>query len=312
MRRGAGTLHSAAMVDFRSLESFVWIARLGSFRAAADKLNAAQPSVSARIAKLELELGVQLFDRSARNVALTPKGRVLLDYAERLLGLRASMLSAVADISVLGGTVRMGAAETIVHTWLPKLIERIHKRFPGVTLELEVDTSLNLRDGLVNRGLDIAFLLGPVSQPTIQNRPLCSYPLAWVASPRLGLPQSAAVSIETLSTWPIITYPRLSRPYIAIQELMNGLPGRRPRIYGSSSLATIVRMTLDGIGISAIPPRIVRDELASGALHVVKTDAVAMLPGMDFTVSYQAQADTPLARAIAEAAIEIAAGDADR
>ncbi|MFD0386993.1 LysR substrate-binding domain-containing protein [Tistrella bauzanensis] len=52
-----------------------------------------------------------------------------------------------------------------------------------MTLELEVDTSLNLRDGLVNRGLDIAFLLGPVSQPTIQNRPLCSYPLAWVTSP---------------------------------------------------------------------------------------------------------------------------------
>ncbi|AFK53094.1 LysR family transcriptional regulator [Tistrella mobilis] len=299
------------MVDFRSLESFVWIARLGSFRAAADKLNAAQPSVSARIAKLEQELGVQLFDRSARNVTLTSKGRVLLDYAERLLGLRASMLSAVADISGLGGTIRMGAAETIVHTWLPRLIERIHKHYPGVTLELEVDTSLNLRDGLVNRGLDIAFLLGPVSQPTVQNRPLCHYPLAWVASPRLGLPRDGAVTLDTLANWPIITYPRLSRPYIAIQDMMHGLPGRRPRIYGSSSLATIVRMTLDGIGISAIPPRIVREELASGALHLVETDAAATLPGMDFTVSWQAQADTPLARAIAEAAIETAAGDAE-
>ncbi|MEK9970028.1 MAG: LysR family transcriptional regulator, partial [Ferrovibrio sp.] len=77
------------MADLRNLETFVWVAHLGGFRAAADKLNTTQPAVSQRIALLESEFGVKLFDREPRGIALTPKGNELLPYAERMLQLHA-------------------------------------------------------------------------------------------------------------------------------------------------------------------------------------------------------------------------------
>lgn len=78
------------MIELRNLETFVWIARLGSFRAAADRLNAAQSTLSARIDKLERQLGVPLFLRSGRRVTLSAKGRQLLDHAEQLLALHGA------------------------------------------------------------------------------------------------------------------------------------------------------------------------------------------------------------------------------
>jgi len=77
------------MVDLRNLETFVWVAHLGGFRTAAEKLNTTQPAVSQRIAQLEDELAVKLFQREARGAKLTVKGFELLGYAERMLALRA-------------------------------------------------------------------------------------------------------------------------------------------------------------------------------------------------------------------------------
>src|SRR5258708_3518257 len=94
------------MVDLRNLETFVWVAQLRGFRAAAAKLNTTQPAVSARIAALEDELGARLFDRARRGAALTVKGEKLLGYPERMLQLRADMLQAVPDPTEVRGPRR--------------------------------------------------------------------------------------------------------------------------------------------------------------------------------------------------------------
>src|SRR6202045_3103028 len=111
------------MVDFKMLETFMWVANLRSFRGAAEKLNTTQPAVSMRIAQLEDALGVRLLERDRRLVAPTQKGQEMLRYAERLVRLRAEMIEAVGDRSTMRGLVRLGVSETIVHTWLPTLIE---------------------------------------------------------------------------------------------------------------------------------------------------------------------------------------------
>ena len=83
------------MVDFRSLEIFYWVSQLESFSKAAERLNTTQPAVSQRIAALEAELKTRLFARTSRSISLTEKGRVLVDYAERFLRLRAAMMEVV-------------------------------------------------------------------------------------------------------------------------------------------------------------------------------------------------------------------------
>lgn len=297
------------MADLRNLETFVWVAHLGGFRAAADKLNTTQPAVSQRIAQLESELSVKLFDREPRGIALTSKGNELLPYAERMLQLHADLLHAAREKKAMRGTVRLGVAETIVHTWLSKLIERMHTVYPGLTLEIEVDVSPLLRERLLAHQLDIAFVLGPISEPRMKNVALSSYPLAWVASPALDL-GAEPVPLSTLARWPIITYPRNTRPYIAIREMMTRHDMPSLRMYGNASLSTIVRMTLDGIGISAIPPLIIRRELTEKRLRLVKAEQ--NLPDLNFHACYPVKPDSYLAEAVTEIAREMAQAEMKR
>lgn len=292
------------MLDFKSVETFVWVARLGGFRAAAIRLNTTQPAISARIAQLEQELGVRLFDREHKKAVLTQKGLDLLSHAEKMLTLRSEMMQIAGDKAAMRGVIRLGVAESIVHTWLSRLVERLHYLYPGLSLEIEVDVSVNLKRALLAHELDIAFLLGPINEPKLKSQPLCSYPLGWVATPQLPLP-AEPVSLTDLARWPIITFSRNTQPYAAIQELFNR-PGLPPaRLFGNSSLATVVRMTLDGIGVSVIPPVIVAREMKEGRLKIVK--AAAELPNLTFSAAYDIKPDSHLAVTVAALAVEVAA-----
>ncbi len=289
-------------MEFKALETFVWISRLGSFRAAADRLNTTQPSISARIAALERELGTQVFDRSGRKATLTRKGRDLLRYADRLIALRNEMLNAVADPSSIQGTITLGVVETIAHTWLPKLIDRMAQTYPRISLELDVDISVNLRERLVACEIDAAFLMGPISRPEIVNLPLSNYPLSWLASPRCEL-AGKVLTLDDLVRVPVITFPRNSRPHMDLEALFHGA-NERPRIHSSSSLATIVRMAVEGIGVCALPVDIVRREMKRGELCLL--ESAVRLPDLYFTASFPAESDSFLIHAICDLAVNVA------
>ena len=291
------------MLELKSLETFVWVARLGGFRAAADRLNTTQPAISARIAQLEQELGVRLFSREHRRVALTPKGLDLLGRAEMMLSLRAEIIERAGEKTAMRGSIRLGVAESIVHTWLSRLIERLHYLYPAVSLEIEVDISVNLRRGLLDHDLDIAFLVAPVNEPNLKSQPLCRYPLAWVASPRLPLP-AEPVSLNDLTRWPVITFSRATMPYVLLQDLFNRPDLPPVRLFGNSSLATVVRMTLDGIGVSVIPAVVVAREIAEQRLRLFKTEAE--LPSLAFSAAYPVKPDSHLAATVATLAAEVA------
>jgi len=97
------------------------------------------------------------------------------------------MLAAVGDRSAMRGVLRLGVAETIVHTWLPQLINSVNRAYPNLSLEIEVDITSNLRTRLLAQEIELAFLLGPLTAPTVRNRLLCDYPVGFLASPSLGL-----------------------------------------------------------------------------------------------------------------------------
>jgi DNA-binding transcriptional LysR family regulator len=296
------------MIELRGIETFYWVATLGSFRAAAEKLHTSQPAVSQRIAQLEQGLGTRLLDRDTRGTRLTAKGQALLAHAERMLQTKNDMLMVASAQKAFSGRVCLGVAETIVQTWLPTLIEQVHLAFPDLVLELEVDTTPVLRSHLLSRQIDLAFLLGPLGDPGMENLPLCRYPLAWVASPRLGL-GDAPLSLQQLAEWPIITYPTGTKPYEAVRAMLLQHGVREPRMYGSASLSMAVRMTLDGIGTSVIAPVFLHRELAEGRLRTL--DVVAgELPALDFTATWRQGTDSHVAAAIARLAIRIAADEA--
>jgi DNA-binding transcriptional LysR family regulator len=291
------------VVDFKSIETFLWVVTLGSFRGAGQRLNTTQPAISQRIAQLERELGVKLLNRDHRVVSPTPSGRQLMVYAEKLIGLRAEMMAEVGERSAMRGVLRLGVAETIVHTWLPRLIKSVNTAHPNLSLEIEVDITPNLTARLLEQEIELAFLVGPLSAAGVRNRVLCDYPVGVLASPSLGL-GNGTLKIQDLAKFPIITFPRKSQPYEIVRSLFNR-PDLPPiRLHASASLATVIHMAVEGLGIAVIPTSIVENELADGRLQLLATEL--KIPPLTFSASWLASPDTLAVELVADLAARIA------
>ncbi|MCW4630602.1 MULTISPECIES: LysR family transcriptional regulator [Marinomonas] len=173
-------------MNYKRLETFVWVASLGNFRKAAERLHTTQPAISARISGLETELGVKLFDREGGSspITLTSKGKELLPYVEKILYQTEQLRKRAGLSTAYSGILRLGVSETIVNTWLPDFLSRLNKDMPNLDVEMTVDITANLSNGIKDRSLDLGLLMGPISEPNIVNRELCTFSLSWVASPK--------------------------------------------------------------------------------------------------------------------------------
>jgi DNA-binding transcriptional LysR family regulator len=291
------------MLDFRSIETFLWVVKLGSFRGAALRLNTTQPAISQRIAQLEREMGVKLLNRDHRVASPTPSGRRMLVYAEKLIGLRSEMMAEVGERTAMRGILRLGVAETIVHTWLPRLIKSVNTTCPNLLLEIEVDITPHLNARLLAQEIELAFVVGPLSASGVHNRVLCDYPIGFLASPSLGLGNDPITRAE-LARYPLITFPRKTQPYEAVRAAFNR-PDLPPiRLHASTSLSTVIHMAIEGLGIAVIPAAIVENEIADGRLQLLNTDL--KLEPLTFTASWLASPDIIAVERVADLAGQIA------
>src|SRR5688572_17788391 len=129
--------------DLADLRGFVAVAKLGSFRAAAEELHLSQPALSRRIEKLEDALGVRLFHRTTRKVDLTAVGREFSQRANDLLsGLEESLLG-IRDVSSrVTGEVTVACIPSAIRFFLPALLKDYHQRFPGIVVRV-IDQGAN-------------------------------------------------------------------------------------------------------------------------------------------------------------------------
>ena len=179
----------------------------------------------------------------------------------------------------------------------------MHAAHPALMFEIEVDTSQALRAQLLSHQLDLAFLMGPIQEANVENLPLCQYPLAWVASPRLKLGPEP-VPLSRVAAYPIITHASSTWPYRLVRELLVQEGVVTPRMYGSGSLNTIVRMVRDGIGACVIAPVVISRELESGELRQFRVQAE--LPDLVFTASWVQGADNRLRATVAQLGCDFA------
>jgi len=292
------------MVDLRNIETFYWIATLSSFRLAAEKLHTTQPAVSQRIALLEDDLKVCLFERNPGGITLTAKGHELLVYAQRMLTLRHDLIEAAHAQNVMTGTLRLGVTETLVQTWLLRLIEDIRRRYPALLIEIEVETTLVLRQQLLARKVDLALLLGPMQESQVETLALSDYPLAWVSSPTLKL-GGLVLDLKALTAFPLITHPKDSMPYLAVRKLLAQAGMDRVPMYTCASVAMMVRMAKDGMGICVLTPSCLEPELREGELELLKVND-APLPRLRFVAAWMTGHGDHSARMVARLAQGIA------
>jgi DNA-binding transcriptional LysR family regulator len=266
-------------VRLDQLEALMWIAKLGSFRAAARHLNISQPAVSGRIRELERQTGFAVFDRTQLRPRVTRRGTEIIRFAEQMMLLSEKLTALLSAKHDLVGTIRLGAADSFALTHLSPLLARIAQRHPALHVELDIDFSVNLDRKLRSGELDIAFLHAPTAGPTISIASLVDIELAWFASPRLRLPRRRLAPAD-LADVPILTNPRPSHLYQTVTEWFGVAGLVAKRINTCNSLSIMTKLTVDGYGIAPLPSVLVGSELKRGALrsqYIASTDRRSLL-----------------------------------
>lgn len=286
-------------MNLRFLETFVWLARIRNFRLTAEKLHTTQAAVSSRIATLEQELGVRLFNRADREVTLTLEGTKALIYAERLVNTTQEMLENMKDPALYTGVVRIGVIESIIHSWFPDLMARIHRTYPQLEIELAGDTTIRLIEQFNKGHLDVILQTDPVFETNVQNLPLCDFPLRWFGATGLHL-HGDVLTLADIATFPILSFSRNSGPHRYLERLFKDKIEKPVRINCMTSVSAMIRLVVDGFGVAMLPPAIVQQELNSGKVSFLNIDSE--MPNMSLVCSYRARSETRLFQQIALAA----------
>ena len=286
-------------LKLEQLRTFLAVVRFKSVSRAAEALNLTQPTATTRIKALEESLGAPLFERSASGMHLTKQGDLLVGYAEQFQQLSELVEEHVMDASGVDRLMRLGVSETIAQSWMPDFVGALHVAYPRLKIEISVDISLNLREQLLGREIDLAILLGPISDYTVDNVDLPSEALVWYCAP-----DKWAQNGVDLAAVPIATYARNTRPYRELRAALFERFGPDVTLFPSSSLSSCFRMVEAGLAVGALPRSMGADLVSRGKLR-------AFDPGwtpspLRFSASYLGEPRSHLIETAAKMAQEVA------
>lgn len=287
-------------ITLDQLGTFLAVIRFGGVRKAANGLNLTQPAITARIKALEEALACALFDRTSAGMRLTKRGELLLAHAQKFEHLIDLIEKDVVDPEGVEGRLRLGVSETVAQCWLPDLVSRLHHQFPRLEIEVNVDISINLRAGLMNREIDLAILLGPISDHSINNIDLPGFDLAWYASAK---PARAMTGAEHLSR-PVVTYARNTRPFRELREMLLDRVGPDVSLFPSSSLSACFRLVEADLGVAALPRLLGQAYVDAGKIREFNPGWVPN--PLRFSASYLGEPKSHLVETAANLAREVA------
>ena len=240
-------------MDLTELRIFKAVAEQGGILRAASTLNRVQSNVTTRVKRLEARLGTRLFNREGRRLVLSAEGRILLDYAERLL-----KLSSEAQAAVKGraphGVLKIGALESTAATRLPQVLARFHKAHPAVRLELATGTTAALAARVMRGELDAAFIAEPFTARNLEAEPAFTEELVLItpkSHPRVTTPRDLRDS-TILAFASGCAYRRRLESWLGRSSMV----AERVMEYGSYH--AIVACAAAGSGIAVVPRSVLR------------------------------------------------------
>jgi DNA-binding transcriptional LysR family regulator len=288
-------------MNIRQLETFVAIAQLGSFSAAALRLNAGQSTISARIQELEQDLGVALFDRTQREIRLTLKGRELLPYAQHAVSAFGEIHKRISGTEELSGLIRIGVAEVVAVSWLPDFVTTVHDRYPSLDMELSVLLTSDILERVQSGDLDMAFVPGSRFDHSLLSESVGWVRFSWMAAASFE-DENRVHSAADLRRHRIFSLGKQSYHERTMQHWLFIDKSDVPRIDICNSMSTIASLTQAGLGISLLPERVYKSELDEGKLKLIKTKPE--VPPVEVSAVYPRVPPNAAQKSLAEVAAE--------
>lgn len=257
------------MMTFKQLEAIYWVARLGGFSQAAQKLYTTQSALSKRIQDLEALFDTPLFDRTLRTARLTEKGEEMYALSKRLLAEREAAVEQFMRPEVIERRLRLGVTELTAMTWLPRLVEQIQAIYPRVVIAPDVDTSVALRDKLLADELDLMIVPNAFDDPRFTVRPVGEVELAWVCKPGL-IDTRKTLRLHDLPKDRILIQSSASGTGLVVDRWLGSMGFKFTGVLSSNNMLALVGMTVSGLGMTYLPWRCLMPMIDGGMLSRVK------------------------------------------
>jgi DNA-binding transcriptional LysR family regulator len=250
-------------VDLANLNAFIAIAETGSFSEAAERLHLTQPAVSKRIAGLELQLDVRLFDRLGREVNLTEAGRALLPRAYQILGVLDDTRRALTNLNgEVSGRLTLATSHHIGLHRLPPLLRAFTRSYPQVALDIQfLDSEVAYEEILHGRAELAVITLAPENREPVHAATVWDDPLDFVAAPEHPLARNGAVTLADVARHPAVFPGDNTFTHHIVRRLFES-QGLTPNIGMSTNyLETIKMMVSIGLAWSVLPRTMLDDQV---------------------------------------------------
>jgi len=253
-------------MDLAELEVFVTVTREGRFSRAAEKMHRTQSAVSQTIRKLENELGEPLFDRSSREGALTDAGRVLQEYAERLLNLRTSAHDALKELRQVQRGQLVIAANEFTALYLLPVLGNFRRLHPMIKITVLRSLGSRIGDQVLRHAADFGVLSFDPQEPLLSSVVVYSDELSFVVHPTHPLAGSKEISIRQLGAETFVAH-NVPSPYR--DKVIDSFRKYNTPLHMDVELPTlqaIKRFVAMGNGVAFVPHISAETEIAAGEL----------------------------------------------
>jgi len=276
------------MITFPQLEALLWIARLGTFERAANRLNTTQSTITKRIRELTLSCGVTPFEKFGRNLRLTPAGDALLELAEEAIGIRDRMIKLSDRRAMQETRIGLGVTDFSAQSWLPRFVQHVRKTQSFVRLDVSINNPHELLAQLATGKIDIAVCRDIESTEDLRAMSLAKVPMMWCIS---TMNRSAKDGAEDLGALTVIHQgrPRRSTDLFGGWYESQGL--KFERTIDANSMDAILGLVLADCGAAILPADIVDPLIAQGRLTELKS--LPKPPDIRFSLFLRGTEDGP-------------------
>jgi DNA-binding transcriptional LysR family regulator len=245
-------------MEMRQLRYFKSIVKYGTMREAAAKLFISEPSISHQINELQKEIGLPLFEKQGRKVALTSEGKKLLPLVQAILEAVTKLETGISEIlNPKSGIVKLGLIPITMHGLVPKKLMDFVKVYPGISVELIENATLEIIERILNDSIDVALIAANSRIKTlmemsgIQYKVLSSANSVAIASCYHPLAEYDKIMLSQLSDERII----LRRQGIYREEIYNllGDSVKQDNIYSTDTYETAIKLVDLNLGITILP-----------------------------------------------------------
>ncbi|HZQ22030.1 MAG TPA: LysR family transcriptional regulator [Terriglobales bacterium] len=292
-------------MELSQLEVFLAVARERRFSRAAEKLFRTQSAVSQTIRKLEQELGEPLFDRSSREGVLTDAGRVLQDYAERLLNLRGDAREALQELRELNQGKLVIAANEFTALYLLPVLGEFRRLHPMIRITVQRSLGSHIPDEILRHAVELGVLSYDPQEAQLRSIVVYLDQLAFVVPPRHPLATAKQVSIRQLGAESFVAH-IVPSPYR--DKVIQAFKRYKTPLHMDIELPTlqaIKRFVAMGNGVALVPEISVENEIARGDLVRIPvrelhlTRKLRLIYRRDASLSHAARAFFKVAEAMA-------------